>query len=433
VRLEDSVTFGKGLPFMNRNLARWIAVCACFAWVSNALANGVMLDGLTPRSIGRGGTNMGFADNGGIVLENPGAMTNVNGNGLLDVGIDTVIVSGHYMEPGNNAYSSTGTPAPQIGIVKKSADGDWALGVAILTPAGFAERFDMQGPFPVSGTQRYESFGALVKVPVGLAYKVTDNLSIGGSVGLGVCNASLEGPYTLNGPTLPGVPTDFRTHGWGADFIWSAGLQYQWSECTTFGAAYQSAAPFRLDGNTAVDVPGLGSSSYDSVVQFEWPQSVAVGVRHALCECRTVSFDVVWFNWSQAFDNFGMELTGPGNPFFPPQIIENFPLNWRDTVSFRFGFEQQINPCTALRLGYVYHRNPIPTETLSPFIQGFLEHTFAVGITRYWNCWEIDLAWQHMFGPRQRVGTSPFFGGDFSGSTQDVMADIIGVSFIRPF
>ena len=418
---------------MSRSLSRWIVFYACLAWTANAWADGVMLDGLSPRAIGRGGTNMGFADNGAIVLENPGAMTNVNGNGLIDAGIDTVIVSGRYAEPGTNVYSSTATPAPEIGIVKKSADGNWAIGLGVLTPAGFAERFDMQGPFPVTGTQRYESFGALVKVPVALAYKVTDELSIGGSVGLGICNAELEGPYILNGPTLPGLPTDFRTHGWGADFIWSAGLQYQWSESTTFGAAYQSASPFTLRGNTAVDVPGLGSSSYSSVVHFKWPQSVSLGVRHALCECRNVSFDVVWFDWSHSFDQFGMELSDPGNPFFPPQIIENYPLNWRDSVSYRFGYEQQLSSSTALRLGYVYHPSPIPTETLSPFIQGFLEHTFAIGITRYWNCWEIDVAWQHMFGSRQHVGATPFFGGDFAGSTQDAMADIIGVSFMRPF
>jgi long-chain fatty acid transport protein len=392
-----------------------------------------MLDGLSPRAIGRGGTNMGFADNGAIVLENPGAMTNVNGNGLIDAGLDTVIVSGRYAEPGTNVYSSTATPAPEIGIIKKSADGNWAIGLGILTPAGFAERYDMQGPFPVTGTQRYETFGALVKVPVALAHKVTDELSIGGSVGLGICYADLEGPYFLNGPSLPGLPTDFRTHGWGADFVWSVGLQYQWSEDTTFGAAYQSASPFTLAGNTAVDVPGLGPSSYASTVRFKWPQSVSVGVRHALGCCRTISADVVWVDWSHAFDNFGMQLTDPSTPGFPPQIIENFPLNWRDSVALRLGYEQQLSESTVFRLGYVYHRNPIPNETQTPFIQGFLEHTFAMGVTRYWNCWEIDIAWQHMFGPRQHVGATPFFGGDFSGSTQDAMADIIGVSFIRPF
>ena len=56
---------------MSRKLARWIVVCACFISATSAWADGVMLDALTTRSMGRGGTNMGFADNGGIVLRIP--------------------------------------------------------------------------------------------------------------------------------------------------------------------------------------------------------------------------------------------------------------------------------------------------------------------------------------------------------------------------
>ena len=53
----------------------------------------------------------------------------------LDVGVDMAIISGHYADPGNNVYSTFFCPLPQIGIVKKSADGDWAVGVAAVADA----------------------------------------------------------------------------------------------------------------------------------------------------------------------------------------------------------------------------------------------------------------------------------------------------------
>ena len=160
-----------------------------------------------------------------------------------------------------------------------------------------------------------------MKVPVALAYRVTDDLSIGGSVGLGVCNAEFEGPYFLNGPTLPGIPTEFHAHGWGADFVWSAGMQYQYNDCTTFGAAYQSSPAISvLIGNSAVTVPGVGRPAYDSEMYLEWPQSVSLGVRRQVGEFRSISADVVWFDWSHSFDRIGLALHGPGNELFPQQI-----------------------------------------------------------------------------------------------------------------
>ncbi|HEV3005593.1 MAG TPA: hypothetical protein VGX78_14100, partial [Pirellulales bacterium] len=59
-------------------------VCVWVACASRwAMADGVVRDGVGSISTGRGGTNLGFADNGAILLDNPGAMVNVANNGLI--------------------------------------------------------------------------------------------------------------------------------------------------------------------------------------------------------------------------------------------------------------------------------------------------------------------------------------------------------------
>src|SRR5947199_4694690 len=116
-------SLGKGLPLMCCKYAPWIAACAWSLLGITCWADGIFMDGLSPRSLSRGGTNQGFADNGSIVYDNPGAMVNVCGDGLIDVGVNMAIISGHYADPGNNVYSTFFCPLPQIGIVKKSADG----------------------------------------------------------------------------------------------------------------------------------------------------------------------------------------------------------------------------------------------------------------------------------------------------------------------
>ncbi len=48
----------------------------------SALADGIILDGVSAYTIGRGGTNLGFADNGSILHDNPAAMGQIESDGL---------------------------------------------------------------------------------------------------------------------------------------------------------------------------------------------------------------------------------------------------------------------------------------------------------------------------------------------------------------
>jgi long-subunit fatty acid transport protein len=156
-------------------------------------------------------------------------------------------------------------------------------------------------------------------------------------------------------------------------------------------------------------------------------------VRHELCPHRIVAADVIWTNWSRAFDDFGLHLSSPSNPFFPAALGEQFPLHWRDTVSLRLGFEQHLERGRVLRCGYVYHRNPIPAETLTPFIQGITEHGFSAGYGFVVRRWNVDLAYMYQFGPEVQVGQSEFVGGDFDQSTHRGQTHAICVSLMRQF
>src|SRR5438046_6277232 len=89
-----------------------------------ALADGVVRDGVGPISTGRGATNLGFADNAAIILDNPAGMSNVAGTGLLEGGVDTVIPGIHYTDPDNPNVNNIlrGFPCGMIGYVSRSYD-----------------------------------------------------------------------------------------------------------------------------------------------------------------------------------------------------------------------------------------------------------------------------------------------------------------------
>jgi long-subunit fatty acid transport protein len=318
-------------------------------------------------------------------------------------------------------------------MILRPEGGDIAYGFGVFTPAGFSETYQLQAQFPFPGERGYKSFGSLTKILPSMALQLTDRLSVGGTFGLAVCHAEMEGPYTLQSAgLLTGLPTIMDLQATGAAPIFSVGLQYQLTECTTFGLAYQSESRFKLDGSTLATLPVIGQHRFDTDVNVTWPRTIGAGLRHQLDATKVVSVDAIWFNWEQAFDDFGLTFTSTEFPQLP-SIKENFPLNWRDSISIRVGYEQTFWQVHTLRLGYVYHRNPIPESTLTPYIQATLEHALSVGYGRRWGLWEMDIAYMVTFSPEISVEESAFLGGDFDNATHDANTHYVGVNVIRRF
>ncbi len=410
------------------------------AAASIALADGVIRDGLGARSGGRGGTNFAFSDNGEVLLDNPAGIANMSGRGLVEMGADVLLTDLDYSDPDNPRTSADNDPFPsgQFSILKKSADGDWAWGLGVYSLAGFSAEYNLNGPAQLPGPRFYKSLGMLAKVLPGVAHRVTDRLSIGGTLGVGISHVELEAPYFLQSPgPFRGSPLMLDLQGTGAAIVWSAGLQYELSEATTIGLAYQSDSRFHLDGSSLVENPLLGQTRFDTRTDITWPQSVGVGVRHEWCRHRIFAADVIWYDWSQAFDDVGLRFSQSTNPAYDlvvgPVIYERFPLNWRDTVSVRLGHEHFFTPHNVLRLGYIYHRNPIPESTLTTYIQATLEHAFSVGYGRRFGCFDVDLAYQFSFGNDRTVDGTTLAGSDYEGGTFDTTVHWAFLSFLRRF
>jgi long-subunit fatty acid transport protein len=399
-----------------------------------ARADGVHMNGLSARAIGRGGTNIAHADNGALFFDNPAAAVRITGDGLFDVGGTVLLTDMRYSDPRNPSGNDFQiTPLPSFGLVRKSDDGRFAYGLGVYAPAGFQQMHTLQTGPPFAGDQTHKSFAALVKILPGAAVQVTDRLSLGATFGVAVSHVELEGPYTLqNAGLLSGLPTLMDLQATGATPVFSFGLQYELTEFTTFGVTYQSESRFRMNGNTRATVPLLGDVRYDTQVDMTWPESLGFGLRHELCPHRAVSLDLVWFNWSQSFDSIGVQLRDADRPLFP-DINEELPLSWRDTLSVKAGYEQELANGHIARCGYVYHRNPIPADTLTPYIQATLEHAFTVGYGFGWRQWEIDTSYMFAFAPEVFVENSGLRGGDFDQSAHRSYVHALSISAIRRF
>ncbi len=400
-----------------------------------------MRDALGARSAGRGGVNLAFADNGAALHDNPGSLTAVEGEGLVDVNFDLLVTDLEYADahnPGGVEGHDNPFPLAQTTIIRHGPGGWWSYGLGVYATAGFCATYDMQGPDAFPGMRGYKSIGTLARVLPAVAVQVTDRLSVGASLGMAISHMELEGPYYLQSPgALQGTPTLLDLQATGAAPTGAVGLQYQLTPATTLGLTYYEETRMRLDGTARVTVPVLGKSAFDADFRMAWPRSLGLGVRHEFRPHQIVSADVYWYNWSSAFDNFRVDLSDASNPAFPlavgPTIQEVMPLEWRDTVSVRVGYEHHLTEHQVVRGGYIYHRNPIPDGTLTPYIQTTLEHSPSIGYGWHDERYALDLAYQYSFDRPRRVETSDFVGGDFDNARHHTTAHWVFLSFLRRF
>lgn len=430
-----------------RRFSALVLVCLVLVPWSRALADGLVRDGVGPISTGRGGANQGFADNSAIILDNPGAIVNVAGNGLGEIGADTVITDVHYTDSFNSVQAAVRPlPMPVLGYIKKSEDGCWAWGIGAFAPAGFGAAYgQLNTPYlaPFAPTTEFRSIGAMGKILPTLAARVTDRLSVGLNVGIGFCDAEFEGPYVFQNAPLTGVPAIINIKGFGVAPTGSIGMQYQLASDTVIGATYTEQTNFILHGGGhATLLPGFPVvTDLDTNLRIKWPRTVAFGLKHELCPHRRIGADVIWYDWAHAFTQIDIEGFNPTNPLVPVilagagtslPIRDALPLRWTNSVSMRLGYEWDSSDVNTWRLGYVYHGSPVPDATLNPLIDGVLTHGFSIGLSHKMQRAAVNLAYQYNMGKHRYVDQSGIIGGLFNNSSLDADAHFAMISLTFP-
>jgi len=412
------------------------ALAAVLSLPCRLLADGVVFDGIGPISTGRGATNLAFADNAAIINDNPAGMSNVQGSGLMEGGVDTCIPSIQYSDPQNPNVSNVirGYPMGFFGYMMRPEDSCFTYGIGVFAPAGFGADYFQNSP--IFGNTLYRSLGLMAKVLPAISYQVNDRLSVGATAGLALGHISLAGPFFVQTGPFAGTPTLLDLHATGVAACGGLGLQYLLTDQTTMGIAYTEQTTFHMDGNARATFGPL-VSGFDAKAGIKWPRSLGIGFKHNLCCCQRVGLDIVYYNWHQAFSQFPLTFTNPTNPIVGGLLgntfHDSFPAHWHDTVSYRFGYERDLGDLWTWRGGYIYHPSPAPNATLNSFTDGVLLHTFSLGCSRQMWRGSTNFSYQYTFGGPRTVGTSSIVGGDFSNSTLAAQAHIINISYLIPF
>jgi long-chain fatty acid transport protein len=163
----------------------------------------------------------------------------------------------------------------------------------------------------------------IFNMPVALGVDLTDRLSAGAGISLGI--ALFDGPFVGVG----GMTSDFALRG-------RAGANYLLTDLTTVGTYYETEQSFTFD-NAFVLNPGISQTAAD--VQMDLPQNIGFGVANSalMNGSLLIGVDVVYKLWDEA-DLYAA-------------VYDN---QWVVQV----GAQQTIGRYR-LRAGYVWAENPI--------------------------------------------------------------------------
>ncbi|MCX7672306.1 MAG: outer membrane protein transport protein [Thiobacillaceae bacterium] len=374
--------------------------------------NGMNMEGYGPIATGMGGASMAYDNGTAAVMNNPATLGLMGKGSRLDVALGFLgpdVSSTHLAGMGIANIGSGGDAyyMPAFGYVK--SDGQLVYGVAVFAQGGMGTEYNRSMD---NRPERSELGVGRVILP--LAYKVSDALTLGGSldfiwsmldVKMVMPIASMAGLITQPGNgTLAGALTIMMGNGYdaarlefsdGSDFSGKAkatgwagklGLTYKAAPGVTLGAAYHfktglgdmktgstgaSMIVSDLNGpNPTQTVPGK-----ITVRDFQWPETYALGIAVELNLRLMLAADYKRLNWKDVMKNFTMTYAAMGDA-----VTFALPQNWDDQDVFQLGVAYKATDALTLRAGVNLADNPIPNNTVHYLFPAIVKNHYTLGL-----------------------------------------------------
>ena len=257
-------------------------------------------------------------------------------------------------------------------------------------------------------------------------------------------------PYTFQShPALAGFKTllDLKTEGLGVNA--DLGVVWQPVDELILGLSYRTPTQVRSKGRakgdlneqfTSLGLHGVPSDfRYDAEVVNHFPDQLTFGGSLRITDQTTLSSEVEWVRWSNAFEKLVVDLTKGSNGAIngllgSDGIVDTIPLDWEDSFVWRFGVEHRLNSQWTLRAGYQYGESPVPETTVLPMTAAISEHTLTLGVTWDRAPYSVSLAYQHDLPASASIGSdSRILSGEYKNSRIGLEAQWIALSVTYDF
>jgi long-chain fatty acid transport protein len=362
------------------------------------------------RATGQGEAFVAQADDASAIYYNPAGLTQLKGTEITS-GMNVSFPDSRLQGGGPGTEMNTMATIPHLYASTDfgMTQSPWRFGLGFNVPFGNAANFPRAGAFRYLVTS---ASLAVYDIQPTVAFQVNEHLSLG--VGL---NAYL-GDTRLNRQLSFAPFPDGRFHfgGKGDGFGGTAGLMWKITPQHTIGLLYRSPFDIKFDGNGKLVTP-LGDQQNPGNTRIDFPQFVKGGYAFRPIPQLKLEADVEWINWDTL--NTVSLHAAPTSPFNGTAI----PFNWKDSWYYEFGTEYEINEHWAVRGGYIFSVNTVPSSTFGPSVPDSNRHVFSVGGGYSTKRISVDLVYQYSLSVDRTVNnsTSTAADGTWKSDGQAVM------------
>ena len=418
-----------------------VLVAALIPGMALAQAGGALGNGISARATALGGTTVASADGPLDAMQgNPAELTSLKGRSL-DLSVTSLFASGSF----TNSVSNNGTIQNSTGTLPYGAFGmrlgsRFVLGFSAAPDTMMKANWTYLDPPGTRGAsyglQENRSTILSLRSSAGLGFVVNRKLSLGASFGA-IYNAnSLHAPYIFQSqPQLAGLKTLLDLQASGVGWNGTFGAVISPTSKLTMGLAYRTQTSVHTYGNasgnaaaqfTALGIPFQPAFHYDAEVDTKFPQAFTGGVSWQGWKHARINLQGQWIDWSGSFQQLPVKLTNGNNSDIngflgSSSLQDTIPLHWRNQSMFGVGVEVPVAEAFAIRGGYSYATDPVPSSTLTPMTAAILQNTLGTGVGYSHGHYRFDLAYQVQLPATQHVGQSELLASEYNNSQVNVM------------
>lgn len=396
-----------------RLLSMMLATGAIAMAVHPALGGGIEVINQGARATGQAEAFAAQADDPTAIYYNPAGLTQLHGTNF-SAGAYLLVLNVQKKDgPSGSESLYQPTVLPHFYIESDFGLERLRFGVGVNNVFGLKEDWGNTGPLR---TLVDKAMLAVINIAPTVAYKIDDHFSIGGELNIYYSELQLRRNTPLGPPPTPEGRFRFRGHdeALGA----TVGVTWKVDEKNTFAAVYRSGFGMDFRGRARVHTPGPEIGPSPARLPIDFPEMAGLAYAFRPVKALKLEADVVWTDWSTSFDQLRLHSSDPR--FNGISIKEN----WRDSFSYRFGTQYDVNENWALRAGYAYGTNAVPTSTFSPLVPDTAYHLFSLGVGYKRDNWSLDLAGQYILRETRHISgnvNSPTVDGTWDNKMYGLM------------
>ncbi|CCG09442.1 OmpP1/FadL family transporter [Pararhodospirillum photometricum] len=371
------------------------------------------------------------------IYYNPAGMTRLSGNQTAGSATWIAPVSkfsgSNTFANGRQTVGSQGDDAIEDAAVGATylfwdAKPDLKFGLALTSPYGLRSNYEKDW---VGRYHALESSITNINLSPSIAYRINDQLSIGGAIQLAYVDVTLSQALNLSSLGFADGRTKVNGHDFGVGF--DIGALYEFTPQTRVGVNWRSEMNYTLKGNAEYRVPAALAAAMatlrdtDAQADLTTPDTVSLGVYHEITPQWAVMSDIAWTNWSD-FDDIRIKYTDGR----PQSITEE---NWRDTWFFSVGTTYHLNQTHAFNFGVAYDQGAVYDKYRTARIPDSNRYWVSAGYTYdFGNGDNINLGYTHIFADAAKINEtgSVASAGTLRGE-YDSHVDIFSASFVYKF